>query len=124
MDFKISELKKRGIHLKSGLDKIDEANQLVDKLSSQAAIQKKDLKKKQAEAEVFLKKIEKTYEDASDQKREAEEIREFLKKEEGKTIEQRTAVENQLAKVKPIVEKAKKSVGKISKGDITELKSY
>ena len=124
MASKVETLRARGIHLKSGLNKIGEANKTVDELSAQAAIQKKELKVKQAEAEKFLKQIEQTYESASEQKREAEEIRSFLKKEEAKTIDKRQAIEKQLEEVWPIVEAAKKQVGSIKKSHITELKSY
>lgn len=121
---KIESLKLKVTHMSSGLLKIKEANSLVDSLSAKAATQKKELSVKQKEANLFLKQIEQTYESASEQKREAEDIREFLKKEEGKTIDQRMTIQNELEQVQPIVDAAKKQVGSISKNHITELRSY
>jgi dynein heavy chain 1 len=123
LEQKLAKTKHLTAHLFSGVEKIKAANQLVDQLSENASRQKRELRVKQEEAEKFLVKIQQTYESASDQKREAEEIREYLKKEEEKTLDKRQAIEEELAKVNPIVEEAKKQVRSINKGHIAELKS-
>lgn len=124
MSSKIGSLKSRTLELKSGLSKISEANVTVDELSKKASVQKKELSVKQTEADKFMKEIEAAYEASSDQKREAEEIRTFLKKEESKTLDKREQIEKELEDVWPIVEAAKKQVNSINKTDISELKSY
>ena len=71
-----------------------------------------------------MKEIQRSYEESSEQKREAEEIREYLHKENAKTADKREAIEKELEDVWPIVEAAKKQVKGIKKTDISELKSY
>ena len=123
LEQKLNKIKSVTSHLYSGVEKIKNANEVVDKLSENASKQKRELKIKQDEAERFLQKIQQTYESASDQKREAEEIKAYLKKEEEKTLDQRLIIEAELNKVNPIVEEAKKQVRSISKSNISELKS-
>jgi dynein heavy chain 2 len=124
LESQLHKLKSKVGHLDSGVNKITEANKLVDELSEKAGQQKANLKIKQSEAESFLQKIQQTYESASDQKREAEEIKQYLKGEESKTMDKRLMIEKELDKVAPTVENARKQVGSISKAHINELKSY
>jgi dynein heavy chain 2 len=120
----LSKLQGRKGHLVSGVEKIQAANKQVDLLSEKAAEQKRELKIKQDEAEKFLQKIQQTYESASDQKREAEQLQQFLQSEEAKTMDKRETIKVELDKVQPIVDAAKKQVGSISKAHISELKSF
>lgn len=124
LERRMIKLKSRTGHLESGVKTINSTNEFVDQLLASTAELKKDLKVKQEEAEKFLEQIQQTYESASDQKREAEEIKAFLTKEEEKTIDQRQTIKVELDKVKPIVDAAMKSVGNIPKGYISELKSF
>ena len=124
LERRMIKLKSRTGHLESGVKTINSTNEFVDQLLASTAELKKDLKVKQEEAERFLEQIQQTYESASDQKREAEEIKAFLTKEEEKTIDQRQTIKVELDKVKPIVDAAMKSVGNIPKGYISELKSF
>ena len=119
----MTKLKSRAGHLTSGVDKIKSANLLVDQLSEAAGIQKRSLAVKQREAEEFLKQIQQTYEGASEQKREAQEIKEFLKLEEEKIVDKRVTIKQELDKVQPLVDSAMKKVGSIPKSYLAELKS-
>jgi dynein heavy chain 2 len=124
MENRMLKLKSKTGHLESGVKTINSTNAFVDKLLAETADLKKVLKVKQDEAERFLQKIQQTYESASDQKREAEEIKEYLKREEEKTMDKRATIKEELDKVQPIVDAAMKSVGNIPKNYISELKSF
>ena len=119
----MAKLKSRAGHLHSGVEKIRAANKLVDELSEAAGVQKRSLAIKQREAEEFLKQIKQTYEGASEQKREAQEIKEFLKQEEEKIVDKRVAIKEELDKVQPLLDSAMKKVNSIPKSYLSELKA-
>ena len=62
-------------HLQSGLSKLEEASETVDKLSAEAKEQQKELKVKQDMADKAMDKITDTLESASDRRKEVEVLR-------------------------------------------------
>ena len=111
-------------HQKNGLQKITEANKLVDQMKETAQKQSVDIEKKQQKADAALEEITNAVEEASIQKSEAEKLKKFLSAEESKIKDKKTTVTDQLAQITPLIESAKASVKSISKTNLDELKSY
>lgn len=110
-------------HLTSGLNKLNEAKELVDQLSRDAQEDKKALAIKQKEADEALKKITQAMEKAAERKQETELLQRNLQEEEAKIKVTKTSIEAELKDIGPLVEEAKKAVGGIQKSNLDELKS-
>ena len=110
-------------HLTSGLNKLNEAKDLVDKLSHEAQEDKKALAVKQKEADEALKNITSAMEKAAERKQETEQLQRNLQEEEAKIKVTKTSIEAELKDIGPLVEEAKKAVGGIQKSNLDELKS-
>ncbi|TPX32194.1 hypothetical protein SmJEL517_g04664 [Synchytrium microbalum] len=110
-------------YLEGGLKKLDDATHYVDELSQNAGQQQKTLSRKQLEADQSLQRITDAMSNASDQKRELEDLNKRLKLEEVKMVEQKQAIELQLADVEPILRAARESVGEIRGDALTEIRS-
>lgn len=61
--------------------------------------------------------------EASKQKTEAEQLQEFLNKEQKSISKRKEDIEVELSEVAPLVEQAKKAVGSIKKDNLTEIRS-
>lgn len=110
--------------LNQGLSKLKEAEDTVDRLTKEAKEKKALLAVKQKEADDALVRITTAMQSASESKVQAQKLKEFLSKEEGKIKGNKDEVEEQLSSVQPLIEAAKKAVGGISKGNIDELRSF
>lgn len=121
---KLNNMGSQHKHLKNGLQKITEANEDVQKLSEKAVVSRKELQKKEKEADDALDHITKAMELAAVQKSEAIELKKFLQEEEGKIQGKKEQVEGELDEIRPTVEAAKKDLKSVKKGDLNELVSY
>ena len=87
-------------------------------------MKRKELQLKEKEADEALDFITKSMQEASVQKAEAIELKKFLKEEEGKIKGTKEQVENELADIKPTVDRAKKDLKSVKKNDINEIINY
>ena len=115
----ITEIK----HLQSGLSKLEEAAETVDKLSAEAKEQQKELKVKQDMADKAMDKITDTLESASDRRKEVEILRKDMEVEQKNTESKKADIEVELSEVKPILEEAKTAVGNIRSDNLNEIRS-
>ena len=107
----------------SGLNKLNEAKELVDKLTRELGVDKQALAQKQKEADEALKSITLAMEKAAERKQETETLQQNLQSEEGKIKIAKTNIESELKDIAPLVEEARKAVGGIQKSNLDELKS-
>ncbi|EGR28544.1 hypothetical protein IMG5_173090 [Ichthyophthirius multifiliis] len=122
-NMKINSRGSKSTHLKQGLQKLQEAKELVDELSKKAQVKKVELGKKQAEADQALVLISKAMQDTAERKQDCENIRQYLQSEELKIQDSRNEVNEQLKDVQPLIEAAQKSVQGINKGDLDFLRN-
>ena len=117
---KFEERKK---YLQGGVDKLTEASKYVDTLSQDASKQGLLLAEKQKETDNALKQITESMLQASNKKKEMEQLSVELNIEEEKIQAKKKAVEEELKEVGPLLEKAKESVGAIKAENLTEIRS-
>ncbi|KAJ3141233.1 Cytoplasmic dynein 2 heavy chain 1 [Geranomyces variabilis] len=110
-------------YLGGGLTKMTEASKYVDKLSADAKSQGQELADKQREADAALKQITDSMVNASEQKKEMEELTVQLKDEEEKLLKRKQVIEAELAEVEPIVRASKAAVGEIRSDSLSEIRS-
>ncbi|OMJ92391.1 hypothetical protein SteCoe_4833 [Stentor coeruleus] len=110
-------------HLKAGLDKLKEAEKLVDDLRISAEGKKKLLAVKQKEADEALKKITEAMAKAAERRQEVETLQKNLEKENTKINQRKSQVESELDEIQPAVEEARKAVGSIKKENLDEIKA-
>ncbi|KAL6598153.1 dynein heavy chain and region D6 of dynein motor-domain-containing protein [Neocallimastix sp. 'constans'] len=110
-------------YLQGGVDKLTEASKYVDTLSQDASRQGILLAEKQKETDSALKQITESMLQASNKKKEMEQLSVELNKEEEKIQAKKKAVEEELKEVGPLLEKAKESVGAIKAENLTEIRS-
>lgn len=94
-------------HLIAGLQKLQDAEKNVDELSQKAQNQKKELSKKQAEADQALKQIQRAMEIAAERKMEVETLQKTLQEDEMKIMKKKQQIEEELSDIQPEVDKAK-----------------
>jgi dynein heavy chain 2 len=116
-------LGKKLTYLAGGLSKLQDAANYVDKLSSDARVQQKELALKQSQADLALKQITDSMIEAAEQKKEMETLQESLKEEEVKIVARKQAVELELAEVEPVIRSAKAAVGEIRAESLSEIRS-
>eukprot|EP00753_Platysulcus_tardus_P014516 PLAT4386.4.p1 GENE.PLAT4386.4~~PLAT4386.4.p1 ORF type:complete len:4448 (-),score=2754.09 PLAT4386.4:79-13422(-) len=110
-------------HLKAGLDKLRDAAETVDELSSNAREKSKELNVKNAAADEAMDRITEALARAKSRRVEVEELREVSTKRERDTMEKKQVIEDELAGIKPVLEQAQESVGNISSTQLTEIRS-
>ncbi|KAI8824969.1 dynein heavy chain and region D6 of dynein motor-domain-containing protein [Fimicolochytrium jonesii] len=110
-------------YLSGGLKKLNEAAKYVDKLSADAKKRGEELAEKQREADVALKQITDSMVNASEQKKEMEQLTIKLKEEEEKMVKRKAAIEQELAEVEPLVTASKAAVGDIRSDSLSEIRS-
>ncbi|KAJ3390612.1 Cytoplasmic dynein 2 heavy chain 1 [Lobulomyces angularis] len=110
-------------YLNGGLGKMNEASKFVDNLSVDAKKQSQELAEKQKLADQALKYITESMMNASEQKKEMETLSHQLKIEEDKMLTRKSAIQNELMDVEPIVKAAKLAVGEIKSESLTEIRS-
>ncbi|TPX62627.1 hypothetical protein PhCBS80983_g00247 [Powellomyces hirtus] len=110
-------------YLGGGLTKMTEAAKYVDTLSAEAKKQGAELAEKQKEADAALKQITDSMVNASEQKKEMEELSIQLKDEEENLLKRKKVIEEELAEVEPIVRASKAAVGEIRSDSLAEIRS-
>ena len=109
--------------LGTGLNKLSEAEVLVDQLRNDAEVQRKQLKEKQAEADSALSQITISMTQANESRKEVDKLSLRLKDEEADLANRKQAIEEELASVQPIVDSARKAIGQIRSDHLSEIKS-
>ncbi|XP_037092634.1 cytoplasmic dynein 2 heavy chain 1-like [Pollicipes pollicipes] len=110
-------------HLKGGVDKLNEATAVVDKLKKEAGEQEVKLNQKQGEANKALKMITNTMKSASKQKEEMEALKDKAEKESVKMQKRKVGIDKELAEVEPVLAEARKAVGNIKPESLSEVRS-
>jgi dynein heavy chain 2 len=109
--------------LKSGLDKLAEAEIAVDTISKEVTEKKKIMEVKQREADDALVQIQQKMEEASEQKSKIRALQKDVDAETKTVNERASVIETQLAGIQPTLDAAKEAVGQIDNRHLTELKS-
>ncbi|KAF2152302.1 hypothetical protein K461DRAFT_241389 [Myriangium duriaei CBS 260.36] len=120
---KREDLEEQQRHLNVGLDKLRETVSEVDELSRSLAGKKSELERKDAEANEKLQGMIGDQQKAEKRRGISLEIQNALTKQDQEISERREIVENDLAKAKPAVEEAQRSVNNIKKQHLTEVRS-
>jgi len=97
--------------LESGLSKLSEAENLVEKLVNEVTKSKDELSQKQIEAKHAMDDITKAMIVASEKKMNVEKLQQVLKVEEEKIMRKKKDIDIELSDIIPAVEKARKEVG-------------
>ncbi|KAG5494148.1 hypothetical protein JKF63_01983 [Porcisia hertigi] len=109
--------------LKSGVTKLDEAQENVDKIATDVTEKKKMLEVKQQEADDALKEIQRRMEESSLQKRSIHKIQKELDKEHSAIQERKAVIEGRLSGIQPVLDAALSAVSSIRSDHLTELRS-
>ncbi|KAK2946340.1 putative Cytoplasmic dynein 2 heavy chain 1 [Blattamonas nauphoetae] len=109
-------------HLSAGVERLKEANDQVDALSQEAARQGIEVERSQQECSDILVQIKQKVEIVSEQRTEATDLEEKLKKQTVEVDKQTKAIQKELSEVQPLIDQATKAVDKINPKDINELK--
>ncbi|KAG5491847.1 hypothetical protein JIQ42_01756 [Leishmania sp. Namibia] len=109
--------------LKSGVTKLDEAQESVDKIATDVAEKKKLLEVKQREADDALKEIQKRMEEAGSQKHSIHKVQKELDKEQSAIQERKSVIEGRLSGIQPVLDAALSAVSSIRSDHLTELRS-
>lgn len=109
--------------LESGLDKLSEAEALVDKLRNEAEEQRRQLKEKRAQADTALGQIAASMAQANESRKEVDILSKSLREEEADLAKQKEGIEGELASVQPVVDAARKAIGQIRSDHLSEIKS-
>ena len=110
-------------HLKSGLSKLQEAADTVDKLSAEAGEKAAELKVKQDTADRAMDQITTTLASASDRRKEVEVLRVDMQEEKKKTEAKKAKIQDELKDVQPLLEQAKEAVSGIRSDNLNEIRS-
>ena len=116
-------LTKERSRLGTGLNKLSEAEGLVDQLRNDAEVQRKQLKAKQSEADSALSQITISMTQANESRKEVDKLSLRLKDEEADLAKRKNAIEDELASVQPVVDAARKAIGQIRSDHLSEIKS-
>jgi len=111
-------------HLIAGLDKLNEAAELVDKLSQKAQNQKVLLKEKQGEADAALDKINVALEMKAERKQEAEVLRKRCMEDQVIIEERKGLIDEEVKDIMPEVEAAREQVGDLRNENLVEIRSF
>ncbi|KAK7197103.1 dynein heavy chain [Novymonas esmeraldas] len=109
--------------LRSGVTKLDEAQENVDKITTDVTEKKALLEVKQQEADDALKEIQKRMEEAGNQKRSIHKIQKELDKEQVAIQERKVVIEGRLSGIQPVLDAALSAVSSIRSDHLTELRS-
>ncbi|CAG0920502.1 unnamed protein product, partial [Notodromas monacha] len=114
----------RTLHLKAGVQKLQEAQAVVAKLQTEADKDQKVCAAKQAEANEALTQIKQTMFAATNQREAMQTLKDSTAKEEKQIKERHKAIDIELAEVEPLIQEARAAVGNIKAQAITEIRSY
>ncbi|CBZ37876.1 dynein heavy chain, putative [Leishmania donovani] len=109
--------------LKSGVRKLDEAQENVDKIATDVTEKKQLLEVKQQEADDALKEIQKRMEEAGNQKRSIHKMQKELDKEQSAIQERKVVIEGRLSGIQLVLDAALSAVSSIRSDHLTELRS-
>ncbi|KAH9577240.1 Dynein heavy chain [Trypanosoma melophagium] len=109
--------------LQSGVSKLDEAQENVDKIASDVADKKTLMETKQREADEALQQIQSNMEEAGDQKKNIQRIQKELDKEQKAIEERKRVIEDRLSGIQPVLDAALGAVRSIRSEHLSELKS-
>jgi dynein heavy chain 2 len=109
--------------LADGLQKLQDASEFVAKLKLEANEQSLVLFEKQKQADAALKEISDSMMRSAQQKQELEALNITLQKEEQVMNVQKSAVQEELKSVEPLVQSARESVGQIRSEHLSEMRS-
>ncbi len=116
-------IQKKQSHLQAGLSKLNEATTLVDHLKQKAATQRTLLADKQTQADAALKEITSSMELATEQKNEAEILKQQQSEERLKLEKRKKAIDIELSEIEPLVQEARKAVGSIKTETLSEVRA-
>ncbi|XP_042221258.1 cytoplasmic dynein 2 heavy chain 1-like isoform X2 [Homarus americanus] len=124
----IHNTKKEGVlqrqqHLKAGVAKLNEAQEVVSHLKAEAAEKEAVLAEKQAEATHSLQLITDTMKRANDQKVQMVSLKDQTLLENKKIAERKIEIDEELAEIEPLVREAKEAVGNIKADALSEIRS-
>ncbi|KPI88248.1 putative dynein heavy chain [Leptomonas seymouri] len=109
--------------LRSGVTKLDEAQENVDNIATDVTEKKALLEVKQREADDALKEIQKKMEEAGNQKRSIHKIQKSLDKEQTAIQERKEVIEGRLSGIQPVLDAALSAVSSIRSDHLAELRS-
>eukprot|EP01013_Petalomonas_cantuscygni_P031315 TRINITY_DN574_c0_g2_i2.p1 TRINITY_DN574_c0_g2~~TRINITY_DN574_c0_g2_i2.p1 ORF type:complete len:4342 (+),score=1501.02 TRINITY_DN574_c0_g2_i2:256-13281(+) len=122
-NLKFISLRDNRARLQGGLSKLADAEVQVAELSKGAEKQKKELGVKQKEADAALEEIQDSMEKAAVRKKEAENLRQSLQKEQAIIEKQSKEIGKELAGVEPLLQMARDAVAGVQTKDLNEIKS-
>ncbi|XP_028968661.1 cytoplasmic dynein 2 heavy chain 1 [Galendromus occidentalis] len=120
---KYSELKQRKLHLKAGVEKLDEAKATVDELRANAKVQGELLVKKRAEADEALKAITDSVSRTTEQRSEMQTLQKRMVQENKKQEQRKKEIDAELSEIEPLINQAKDAVGGIKAESLSEIRS-
>ena len=120
---KTFELNQRRKILLNGLNKLKEANEIVNKLQGELTILQPKLVIKQKEATELLAKIEIDQREADKVKEKVETEAKIVEKQANETLIVQQDAQSDLDKALPALEAASEALNALNKSDITEVKS-
>ncbi|XP_015834463.1 cytoplasmic dynein 2 heavy chain 1 [Tribolium castaneum] len=109
--------------LQAGVDKLNEAGNLVATLKQKAAEQQNKLAEKQAKANTALDMISNTMKNANTHKEEMEVLKHKTEEENKQLMVRKKEIELELAEVEPLIQEARSAVGNIKSEALSEIRS-
>ncbi|GET89825.1 dynein heavy chain, putative [Leishmania tarentolae] len=109
--------------LETGLVKLKEAEESVEKVKKDVAEKKKEVEKMQKAADKALNEIQSSMEESQEQRDEATILEERLKEEQTHIAKSRGQVEAELGSIKPMMEAARDAVSTIRSEQLSEIRS-
>ena len=122
-DWKRSGVAKNAERLETGLQKLFDAAEMVDQLSTEANEARALLREKQAAADEAMEEITRALELASSRRKEVEDLTEKAVVAENATKQRKEEILTQLEGITPILEASKKAVGSIDSKHLAEIRS-
>lgn len=110
-------------HLQAGLSKLESAAAIVNDLRTNAKQQEIDLRNAQAAADRAMDEISKALTGATERRREVGDIKHTVSLNEIETQKRKEAIEEELADIQPILDRAKEAVGGITPTHLNEIRS-
>jgi len=121
---KMSDSSTKILHLRSGLDKLEEAEKFVEVLSKKSEEQQKEITIRKDEANEALNQITKSMQLAGMKRVGLEKLNSELQNESEIVFANKEKIEQSLSNILPQVEAARSLVGKIDSSKLAELRVY
>lgn len=120
---KLMEIDNRKEHLKTGVEKLEDASNEVEKLRTDATEQRQLLSDKRREADDALNLITNSMHASEDQRLELEDIKAKTEKETQKLQIRKKEIDAELQQIEPVLMQAKAAVGSIRSESLAEIRS-